>query len=470
MIFVVFLVAATIFRLLIGRYFPIIGDEAFYWLWSKHLDLSYVDHPPMIAYYLKGLTLIFGNTEFAIRFGAVILVTLITLLVYKIGQELWGARAGILSAVLFNLLPIFFGGGIFLVPQQPFLLFWTISLYLFVKLIKTGQAKWWYWLGLSVGLGLLSDYVMVLFFPAVGLYLLLNEKLRFWWGKLSPYLGALLSFLIFMPVIIWNIKIGFTPLMYWAHRAERTPPNYLGNILSFLGLETVLFTPILLGIAFFLLFILIRKNKMLEKNTLLLACFSAPVFLAFFILSPIMNVGGHWPAAAYITAILFISQLSDKKRNWLVGLTLFFAILINTLAFTYYLYLYPTPKELIGKEFTVNQQLPEFLKDSTPKRGKTFYLANNLGLAGLVSYHGKVDVHMAPGRLKQFDLWGEPEIKRGDNIIYFVLNEKEMHQKLLPLFRKVIIEPYKMIFTKDADIPHKTEIYHCWGFKGGQLP
>ena len=209
---------------------------------------------------------------------------------------------------------------------------------------------------------------------------------------------------------------------------------------------------------------------MLEKNTLLLACFSAPVFLAFFMLSPIMNVGGHWPAAAYIPAILFISQLQGKKKNWLIGLTLFFAILVNTLAFTYYLYLYPTPKELIGSEFTINQQLPEFLRDSTLKRGKTFYLSNNLGLAGLVAYHGKVHVHMTPGRLKQFDLWGGPEIKRGDNVIYFVLNEKEMHQKLLPFFRRVKVEPSKRIFTKDADIPNKTEIYHCWGYKGGKLP
>jgi len=107
MIFILFLVITTIFRLVIGRYFPLIGDESFYWLWSKHLDLSYVDHPPMIAYYIKGLTLIFGDTEFAIRFGAVLLVTLITILVYRIGKELFGSKAGIMSAIIFNLTPIF---------------------------------------------------------------------------------------------------------------------------------------------------------------------------------------------------------------------------------------------------------------------------------------------------------------------------------------------------------------------------
>ncbi|MDD5383225.1 MAG: hypothetical protein PHH60_06200, partial [Candidatus Margulisbacteria bacterium] len=148
----------------------------------------------------------------------------------------------------------------------------------------------------------------------------------------------------------------------------------------------------------------------------------------------------------------------------------FFALLINSLAFTYYLFLYPTPQELQGQELAVNQKFAQFVKESTPRQGKTFYLANNLGLAGLVAFHGKVKVYMAPGRLKQFDLWGRPDIKPGDNVIYFVLNQKEVYNGLLPIFRRVQIEPHRRLFAKDADIPSKTEIYHCFGYKGGQIP
>ncbi len=462
MIFILFLVITTIFRLVIGRYFPLIGDESFYWLWSKHLDLSYVDHPPMIAYYIKGLTLIFGDTEFAIRFGAVLLVTLITILVYRIGKELFGSKAGIMSAIIFNLTPIFLAGSLFLVPQQPFLLFWTLSIYLLIKLIKTGKSHWWYTLGASVGLGLLSDYVMLLFFPAVGLYLILNKNLRYWWSKKEPYLGAMLAFLIFSPVIIWNLRHGFTPLFYWTGKMGGTP-NYIQNFLSFISLEMALFTPLIFVVVFYL----IMQVRKFETNRTLLGCLSLPVFLAFLILSPIMTVGGHWPAAAYIPAILFLGQLNNKK---VIGLTLFFAILVNCLGFAYYLFLYPTPQALIGKEATINQKLSEFLRASTPTKENTFYLANNLGMAGLVAFHGKVRVHMSPGNLKQFDLWGEPEFKIGDNAIYFVLNHSEMHEKLKPLFKRVKVEPQKRIFTKDADIPNKTEIYHCLGYKGGPLP
>ena len=459
MLLVIFLVAATLFRIMIGRYFPIIGDESFYWLWSKHLDLSYVDHPPMIAYYIKSLTLIFGNTEMAIRLGAVILVALITLVIYKIGQELFDRKTGLISAIIFNITPAFFGGGIFLVPQQPFLLFWAISIYVFVRLIKSGKYYWWYLLGISVGLGLLSDYIMFLFFPVVGLYLVLNKNLRHWWGKKETYLGAIISFLFFSPVIVWNLRHGFTPLFYWTARSA-TAPNHLENVLTFLVLENVLYTPILFLLVFFLIARILKNGN---ENRTLLGCLSAPVMLAFLLLSPLMNVGGHWPAAAYLPAILFLGQI---KKKWLIGLTIFFAILINCLAFTYYLFLYPTPQELVGKEFTINQELPDFLRASKPK----IVLANNLGLAGLVAFHGKTKVHMAPGRLKQFDIWGEPKLKKGNNLLYFVLNESEVHEELIPLFKKVKREPQKRIFTKDADIPNKTEIYHCFEYQGGTLP
>lgn len=463
MLFIIFLVAITIFRLFIGRYFPLIGDEAFYRLWSKHLALSYVDHPPMIAYYIKCLTLAFGDNEFAIRLGALILVTLITLVVYKIGKELFSAKAAVISAIIFNLTPTFFGGSIFLVPQQPFLLFWSLSLYFFVKLVSSGKSYWWYPLGLSVGLGLLSDYVMILFFPAAGLYLLLNKSLRFWFSKKDPYLGALISMAVFSPVIIWNIKIGFVPLFYWGGKMGVTP-NLLKNLLTFLSLEMVLYTPVVFFLVCFLIFSLFCKP---DEKIMLLACFSAPVFLAFLGVSPFLNIGGHWPAAAYLPAILWIGQLNNRK---LISGTLFFALLVNILAFTYYLFFYPTPQELAGREFHINKELSTFIKSATPKAGKTYYLANDLGLAGLIDFHGKVKVQMAPGRLKQFDLWGKPELKPGDNVIYFVLNESEVYEGLLPIFKRVKREPQKRLFTKDADTPNKTEIYHCLGYRGGKLP
>jgi len=129
------------------------------------------------------------------------------------------------------------------------------------------------------------------------------------------------------------------------------------------------------------------------------------------------------------------------------------------------------PAELKGQEFTLNQKLPQFIKESTPKKARTFYLANDIGTFGLVSFYGKVKVYSPPGLSKEMEIWGTPDIKKGDHVIYFAREgTAELYEKLKPLFQKVWIEPKKRIFTKDADIPNKMQIFHCVEFQGGSIP
>src|SRR5437764_11809052 len=37
-----------------------LGDEAYYWLWGQHPALSYFDHPPLHAWALWAMSMIFG--------------------------------------------------------------------------------------------------------------------------------------------------------------------------------------------------------------------------------------------------------------------------------------------------------------------------------------------------------------------------------------------------------------------------
>jgi len=456
--FILFLIALNLFKLSIARYFPLIGDEAYYWLWSRHLDLSYVDHPPMIAYVNFILTSLFGNNEMAIRIGAISIVLIISWVIYLTGKELYNHRAGVIAAIIFNLLPTFFGGGMFLVPQLLLFLFWSLSFYLLVKIVKTGKAQYWYLLGIYAGLGLLSDYIMGLFFIGTLIFLLISKENRSWLLKKEPYIGALLSLIIFSPVIIWNLKLGFTPLFYWGGKMGFTP-RIGDNLLNFFGLQMLLYTP---PIFLMTLYLILREKWKYP----LLKIFSAVVFLPFAAISPLMNIGGHWPAASYLPAVLD----SNRAKKITIGLILFFALLVNILGFTYYIFLYPTPEELKGKELTINSELPNYLKEVTPKNGRTYYFANDLGMLGLVSFHGKATAYMASGRLKQVDLWGKPEINTGDNLIYFALNEAPLYEKLKPLFNRVLIESKKRIFAKDADIPNQTQIFICEGYRGGIIP
>ena len=52
---------------------PLSADEAYYWLWSKHLAAGYFDHPPMIAWLIRAGTLLFGDTPLGVRLMGVVL-------------------------------------------------------------------------------------------------------------------------------------------------------------------------------------------------------------------------------------------------------------------------------------------------------------------------------------------------------------------------------------------------------------
>ena len=67
------IVALVVVRLVCAALVPLAFDEAYYWLWSKHIAGGYLDHPPMVAVVIRLGTLIAGDTEFGVRLVPVLL-------------------------------------------------------------------------------------------------------------------------------------------------------------------------------------------------------------------------------------------------------------------------------------------------------------------------------------------------------------------------------------------------------------
>ena len=74
------IVALTALR---GTYASLIDlrtDEAYYWTWSKENVLSFLDHPPMIAWFIRFGTAIFGDTHVGVRFAGILAMLVTQLL------------------------------------------------------------------------------------------------------------------------------------------------------------------------------------------------------------------------------------------------------------------------------------------------------------------------------------------------------------------------------------------------------
>lgn len=466
MYFALFLIILNLFKLWVGRYLPLLGDEAYYHLWSKDLAFSYVDHPPMIAYFNRVLTLIFGQTEFGIRLGAIICILIATWLIYAIAKEAFGHKVGIASAVLFNLIPTYLAGGLFLTPEQPLIIFWLFSIYWAVRLFKTQQKEIWYLLGISIGLGLLSKYPMILFVPGLLLFMILSKENQHWWRKKEPYIAAGIALLIFSPVLIWNIQHSFPSFSH--HGARLGAPDFLNNILYFIALQLIMFSPPLLIFTCSTFFYEFWKRlKSLDTNTLLLISLSLPAFLAFLLVSPFTPVGGHWTSTVYLGIIIVLCSriIMLPISNWRIWANLLIIILINSLFIGYYAFLHPIPEDLKGKAYSMNYELEPFIKEADVD----YVFSNQMGVGSLVAFYGKTKVYLPKGLWKQFDIWGQPELKPGDDIIYVAFDDKDALFKLKPLFRKVAQDKKKRLFAKDSDIPNKTEVFICRGYFRGEL-
>src|SRR6476620_6068042 len=192
-------------RLLAAAWTPITFDEAYYWMWSKHLAGGYYDHPPMVAGVIRLGTLIAGDTEFGVRLVSILLVLPMSWAIYQAAAILFGSRrVAASSAILLNITLLAAVGTMIVTPDAPLLVASSFLLFALAKVLQTGRGVWWLAVGAAAGCALLSKYTAMFFGPAIVIWLIAVPKLRHW--LLSPwlYLGGLVALLLFAPVILWN--------------------------------------------------------------------------------------------------------------------------------------------------------------------------------------------------------------------------------------------------------------------------
>jgi hypothetical protein len=197
--------ALVVLRLVAAAITPLTFDEAYYWMWSKHLAGGYYDHPPMVALVIRLGTLIAGDTEFGVRLVSILLALPMSWAVYRSAAILFGGqRIAATAAILLNVTMMASVGTIIVTPDAPLLVAASFVMFFLAKVLETGRGAWWLAVGAAVGAALLSKYTAMFFGPAILIWLVSVAKLRRWLVSPWPYLGGLVALAIFAPVILWN--------------------------------------------------------------------------------------------------------------------------------------------------------------------------------------------------------------------------------------------------------------------------
>lgn len=312
----------TFIRLLVIGKVGITVDEAHYWVYSKFLDLSYYDHPPIIGYIIKAFTELFGVNTFAVRLPSVIIFVLTSWIFFIAARKLFSEKTAFTAVILLNILPVFsFLGAVITIPDSPLSLFWILSFYLFIRLIETSQKKYWYFLGFSIGFALISKYTAVMLFPSIIIFLLFSKNHRFWFAKKEFYISILISFVCFLPVIFWNIQNNWASFGFQLqHGFGKTLPQ-LSATLFFrsIGAQAGYVSPLLFAFYCFALYSCAKEGFFKkDKYALFVASFSLPVLLFFNSIASFNEILPHWPAMGYLVATIYVSHLILKfwETKW----------------------------------------------------------------------------------------------------------------------------------------------------------
>src|SRR6202790_380022 len=254
------ILALVALRLVAAAWTPLTFDEAYYWMWSKHLAGGYYDHPPMVAYVIRLGTLMAGDTEFGVRLVSILLALPMSFAVYRTAAILFGGeRVAATATILLNVTLMAAVGTLIVTPDAPLLVSSSFVLFFLAKVLETGRGVWWLAVGAAVGLALLSKYTALFFGPAILIWLVSVPKLRRWLISLWPYLGGAVASAIFSPVILWNRDHQWVSFIKQIGRAriEDFKPAFIGELIP---TQIVFATPLVFILGAMGLYALLRRN------------------------------------------------------------------------------------------------------------------------------------------------------------------------------------------------------------------
>jgi 4-amino-4-deoxy-L-arabinose transferase-like glycosyltransferase len=90
-------------------------------------------------------------------------------------------------------------------------LFWVLTAYFVLRLLKSDDPRWWAAIGGSIGLGMLSKYTMAFFVVGLAAGVLLTPARRLLASEWL-WFGIAVAVLIFLPNLIWQTQHGFVSL------------------------------------------------------------------------------------------------------------------------------------------------------------------------------------------------------------------------------------------------------------------
>ena len=456
------MLAIAAFNLIYNAFLPLHPDEAYYWTWSKHLQLSYYDHPPMIAYLIKLATL-GSQSEWAIRLVAVVCMTIAAWVTYRLARGLFNERVADIALLIMLFLPVTQAGYLVVTPDAPLILFWSLTLYCIYKALWEKKQSYFYWAGICAGCLLLSKYTGAVLFPGMLLFLI-SSRYRTILRRRDIYVALLLAVILFSPVIIWNAQHDWVSIRFQLmHGMGGAKVFKLANVGDFLGGQAFTANPIFLLALLYYAIRHLRTNVREEKLAFLFWPFV--LTFAFFLYGGLFRKSeANWAVPAYITGAILLAYWVEKlNRRWVyyAGVT-FTVIMVVMVKFPE---AFPNlPKQLVLKQqFMGYREIFRQGRKYTPDR---VILSDSYQHASEAWYYlgRQSEVYvLTPTRISMYDFWrGDLAQSPMKEAVFF--GDEQNAMRLRRFYARV--EPIDVLQYRGRFGSREMSVYRCSDWMG----
>jgi Dolichyl-phosphate-mannose-protein mannosyltransferase len=449
------LVVGTIFRLWYNTHLELVGDEAYYWLWSRHPDFCYLDKGPIIAWFISAGTALFGKTVFGIRFFGTLLAFGTGTGIFLLARRLFCDRIAFWAVVLAAITPLFAVGATLMTIDTVYLFFWTFAALTFWHAKDDTRLGWWILTGVLVGLSMLSKYTGAIELLSFAGFCAWHPPSRHHLRRATFPVMLLVVVLFLVPVLIWNWQHGFPTSRFLVHRGaldEQAGFRPL-EVVSFLAQQSAVVSPLLfLGLLAAVCWPRLAPTPRVETGYLL-ALF-LPLFLLYLVLSFQRASQANWAAAAYVSGLILVAAKWDYAvrfrpwAKWAAYAALALAFLQTALLHeTSWLHL-PARIDPLDRA-RGSRDLAAQVNELQTSTGARFVIANKYMTAALLSFYlpGQPDTFMPVSSppFNQIVLWPTYRQKHPFDDAIFVTDSNQLSDSLKADFQS--IEPAGPIYT-----------------------
>ncbi len=479
-------------RIILGSALPLLDDEAYHWLWPRFPDWCYYDHGGLLGWLSYPFRAV-SKSVVSARMGPILMGTLTAVLTWRLAWWMSQDRKVANRALAgMMVLPVGLLGTMILFTDTPLACIWLGALWVLLVAVRRGGLGWWVLLGIILGLGLNTKFLILSLICMLAVYLVIDPRGRAALVTPGPYVAAGIVLISMFPLIYWNATHEWQTFYFNFVKRRSSLGFHPEGLWVYAYNQTMLVGPLLF--VWCLIYPFFRVGRWFRDKHSLMISLVLTGFIPFFVYSalklfrPVNTSSVNWTAPLFALLLLLLAWAvrETKWSRWGLIVSLQAGGITTCVMLGALIggnFIGPVPAKLVADRFVMERRVQRYVKDfygwypmgremdilyqRYSRIAPTFVMTRTyMHAANLSQYSQRPPLVLSMGYDAMygrcFDYWNEPEKHKGWDCL-FVANHvisKDTEKMLRDAFESVReLTPEERVYQDD--IAKFYHIYYC---------